>query len=106
MSRSNYIEDCDNEWEMICWRGAVASAIKGKRGLQMFRDMLSALDAMPEKRLIANSLEAGDGVCALGCLARAKAIDVSRLEPGSARTSRESLWNSASIGSGGCLHER
>lgn len=31
MSRSGYSDDCYG-WELICWRGAVNSAIKGKRG--------------------------------------------------------------------------
>ncbi|ENQ7660184.1 hypothetical protein ACEQOL_006537 [Pseudomonas aeruginosa] len=31
MSRSGYCDDLDN-WSLICWRGAVSSAIKGKRG--------------------------------------------------------------------------
>lgn len=34
MSRSGYTDDCDYEgnWPMICWRSAVKSAIRGKRG--------------------------------------------------------------------------
>jgi len=82
MSRSNYCEAGElDEWAMICWRGAVASAIKGARGQRLFRDLLSALDSMPEKRLIAESLESGGEVCTLGCLGRTKGIDMSKLDP-------------------------
>lgn len=60
------------------WRGAVESAIRGKRGQAFLKEMLSALDAMPEKRLIANSLEQPqDGaVCALGAVGRARGLDM------------------------------
>lgn len=30
MSRSGYSDGCDNEWELICYRGAVASAARGE----------------------------------------------------------------------------
>lgn len=80
MSRSGYSDDCDG-WELIMWRGAVASAIKGKRGQQLLKDLLDAMDRMPQKRLIAESLETGGEVCALGCVGRAKGIDMSKLDP-------------------------
>ncbi len=80
MSRSGYDECCDG-WDLIRWRGAVASAIRGKRGQQLLKDLATALDAMPEKKLIAESLEAHDGVCALGCLGHTKAISMARLDP-------------------------
>lgn len=53
MSRSGY-DDCEDNWAMICWRGAVASAIRGKRGQ--------------------------GGVCALGALAQKRGMDVSGLD--------------------------
>ena len=31
MSRSGYTDECDG-WELVRWRGAVNSAIRGKRG--------------------------------------------------------------------------
>lgn len=80
MSRSNY-DDCCDGWELIRWRGAVASAIKGGRGQTLLRDMITALDAMPEKRLIAASLEHRGEVCALGCVGRMKGIDMANLDP-------------------------
>ena len=55
MSRSAYSDDLEDD-VMNLWRGAVMSAIRGKRGQQLLRDLRDALDAMPEKRLIANHL--------------------------------------------------
>lgn len=81
MSRSNYT--CDGgDQELYLWRGAVLSATRGKRGQQFFRDLVAALDAMPEKKLIAWKLRDTDGaVCAMGALATARAIDVSAIDP-------------------------
>jgi hypothetical protein len=81
MSRAGYIEDLDN-WDLIRWRGQVASATKGKRGQKLLRDLLAALDAMPEKALIADELETKEGeVCALGALGKLRGIDMSELDP-------------------------
>lgn len=82
MSRSGYSDDCDDNWAMIRWRGYVASAIRGKRGQAFLREMLAALDAMPEKKLIANDLERADGcVCAIGAVGKARGVDMSALDP-------------------------
>ena len=73
MSRSGYSDEWDSDVAM--WRGQVASATRGKRGQRFFRDLVTALDAMPTRRLIANSLgteEPEGDVCALGALCRAK----------------------------------
>lgn len=81
MSRSGYSEDLDN-WDLIKWRGQVASAIRGKRGQALLRDMLAALDAMPEKSLVPQELETPNGeVCALGALGRVRGIDMESLDP-------------------------
>lgn len=82
MSRSGYIDDCcDDNWQLIRWRGQVASAIRGKRGQTLLRDLLAALDAMPEKRLIAGELEAEGEVCALGAVGKARGLDMSEIDP-------------------------
>ena len=82
MSRSGYNEDGDySEWASIRWRGAVASAIRGKRGQAFLREMLAALDALPEKRLIVAELEESGQVCALGSVGRARGIDMSPIDP-------------------------
>jgi hypothetical protein len=74
MSRSGYSDDCDG-WALIRWRGAVNSAIKGARGQKFLRELLAALDAMPEKRLIANELVADGSYCTLGVIAKQRGID-------------------------------
>lgn len=82
MSRSGYSEDIDDNWTWIRWRGYVASAIRGKRGQAFLREMLDAMDALPEKKLIANDLETADGsVCAIGSVGKARGIDMSALDP-------------------------
>ncbi len=93
MSRSGYSDDWDgSQWDMICWRGAVTSAIKGSRGQAFLKEMLAAMDAMPEKRLIAHDLakprlvdpEAGTAVlevCAIGTVGAARGVDMSKLDP-------------------------
>lgn len=84
MSRSGYDDDYGDydPWGLIRWRGAVKSATTGKRGQAFFRDLLGALDALPEKKLVVDQLEAADGsVCALGALGRSRGIDMSDIDP-------------------------
>ena len=81
MSRSGYSDDCDGS-ELNLWRGAVNSAIKGKRGQTFLRETLSILDAMPDKRLISNSLnEPSTGeFCTLGVVGSVRGLDMESLE--------------------------
>src|SRR4051812_48467094 len=93
MSRSGYCDDIDDQWAHIRWRGVVASSIRGKRGQAFLREMLAALDAMPEKRLIAHELAVplkcrcswcqrqGASVCAIGAVGRARGVDMAKLDP-------------------------
>lgn len=81
MSRSNYSDDCDDQWALIRWRGQVASAIKGKRGQKLLRELVEGLDAMPEKRLIADDLEVCGQYCALGVVGKARGIDLKSIDP-------------------------
>jgi hypothetical protein len=81
MSRSQYSDDFDNNWTLIIWRGAVASAIRGKRGQQLLKDIILALDAMPDKRLIAHALLQDGDVCTLGALGCARQLDMAQLDP-------------------------
>lgn len=81
MSRSGYSDDCE-QWDLIRWRGAVKSAIRGARGQAMLREVLAALDALPEKRLAAESLVTEDGeFCTLGALGRARGMDMAPIDP-------------------------
>lgn len=80
MSRSGYSDDCDG-WDLIRWRGAVASAIRSARGQAFLKEMLAALDDLPEKKLIAHELEAKGQVCAIGAVGAKRGIDMSKLNP-------------------------
>jgi hypothetical protein len=60
----------------------VASAIRGKRGQRLLRDLAVALDAMPNKRLVAKEFVTPTGeVCALGCVGRARGLVMDDLDP-------------------------
>lgn len=56
MSRAGYTDEFEDPLELGRWRARVASATRGKRGQKLLRDMLAALDAMPEKRLVTDEL--------------------------------------------------
>lgn len=86
MSRSGYNDDCwdadgSAEWAMIRWRGAVESAIRGARGQAFLRELLDALDAMPEKRLIAHSFQQGGGCCTLGVIGASRGVPMPEIDP-------------------------
>jgi hypothetical protein len=80
MSRSGYSESCEG-WDLIRWRGAVASAIRGKRGQAFLREMLAALDAIPDKCLIVEELKQDGSVCALGAIGVARGMDLDVIDP-------------------------
>ena len=80
MSRSGYTDDGDH-WDMIRWRGAVTAAIKGRRGQAFLRELAAALDALPEKKLIADDLEREGQVCALGAIGRERGLPLSEIDP-------------------------
>jgi hypothetical protein len=86
VSRHGFVEDCgdyDNVLAQGRWQAQLKSAIRGRRGQAFLRSLVEALDAMPDKSLAPNSLETEDGaVCALGCLARHRGIDVKTLALG------------------------
>lgn len=82
MSRSGLYED-DGEDSLAHgrWRGAVASAIRGKRGQAFLRELADALDAMPEKHLVAGALQSEDGChCTLGVIGQKRGLDVARMD--------------------------
>lgn len=78
MSRSGYSDDFDG-WSLIRWRGQVASAIKGKRGQAFLKELVEALDTIPEKRLIEDEFWNGES-CALAAVAVKRGIDVITLD--------------------------
>ena len=77
MSRSGYCDDCE---DLALWRGAVARAIKGKRGQAALSDLAAALDGMAVKQLSAGSFVAG-GMCTLGALAVHRGVPTADIEP-------------------------
>lgn len=82
MSRSGYNDDNEDQWQFIRWRGAVTSAIRGKRGQVFLKEMLVALDALPEKKLITGTLQDDyeDGaVCALGAVGRRRGVAMDKI---------------------------
>lgn len=96
MSRSGYVDYNDDQWGSIKYRGQVASAIRGKRGQKLLRDLRDALDAMPDKRLITRALiedsapsfippslakDKAPSVCALGSLGLQRGMEMRTLDP-------------------------
>jgi hypothetical protein len=105
MSRSGYTEgdDCDEQaqWAHIRWRGAVKSAFRGKRGQAFLREMLAAMDALPEKKLIAGDLIDHNGcACALGTVAIARGLDIPKPDPMFDDYEREDFWEENTPGFG------
>lgn len=80
MSRSGYSEDCEG-WQLIRWRGAVKSAIRGKRGQAFLKEALAAMDALPAHKLIDKELEQDGAVCALGAVGRARGVNMADVDP-------------------------
>lgn len=81
MSRSGYT-DCLESQELNLYRGRVARTIKGKNSQAFLREMARAMDAMPEKVLVADELITDEGdCCAIGTVLKARSVDVSHVDP-------------------------
>jgi|ERR1700677_3206164 len=80
MSRSSYSDDID-QWDLIRWRGQVASTIRGNRGQAFLLEMWKAMQSLPEHKLIAKELEADGAVCALGSVGKARGINMAEIDP-------------------------
>lgn len=85
MSRSGYSDDFgdDDPLALGRWRAAVNSAINGKRGQAFLREFIADLDAMPVKRLIAESFadNATGEVCSLGAVFAARGLEQPPYDP-------------------------
>lgn len=81
MTRSGYSDyGDDNIWQSIKWGGQLKAGLLGRRAQEMLADLVRALDAMPVKELAFGTFQSQDeGVCALGCVAAARGIDLSDL---------------------------
>jgi hypothetical protein len=78
MSRAGYSDDFEGG-ELNVWRGAVKSAIRGKRGQAFLKELAAAMDAMPDKRLISHVGAADGCMCTLAVVAQARGLDIDRL---------------------------
>lgn len=79
MSRSGYSDDVEN-WQLIRWRGQVASAIRGKRGQAFLAEALAALDALPRPELIPNDLATEGAFCMLGAVGHARQATMAEVD--------------------------
>jgi hypothetical protein len=79
MSRSGYMDDID-QWDLIRWRGQVASVMRGKRGQAFLLEMWKAMQALPEPKLISDELEKDGAVCALGSVGKARGVDMTGID--------------------------
>lgn len=82
MSRSGYSDDFgdDDPLALGRYRAQVASAIRGKRGQTLLRELVAALDAMAEPRLVAGALEADGQFCALGAVGQARGLNLAAID--------------------------
>lgn len=86
MGRAGYDLECgmdaDEQWQWVRWRGAVKSAIRGRKGQAFLKEMLAALEALPDKHLIDDEMEDSYGsVCALGAVGQQRKINLDRIDP-------------------------
>lgn len=81
MSRSGYLDYCDDTLALGRWRAQVLSATRGKRGQALFKDLAAAMDAMPVKRLISEALECKGEHCALGVVGAKRGVDMEHIDP-------------------------
>jgi hypothetical protein len=81
MTRHGYCDEIEDQLEYGRWRAQVLSAIRGKRGQAFLRELAAAMDAMPEKVLIAEELINAEGdCCTIGVVCRARGLDVSAVD--------------------------
>ena len=71
MSRSGYSDDGEH---LELWRANVERTIRGKRGQAFLKELLQALEQMPQKRLITDALVRSGEVCAIGALGLKRGI--------------------------------
>jgi len=101
MSRHGFIDyaDYDEDSNLAAgrWAGRVASAIRGRRGQKLLRDMVAALDAMPVKELHTYNV-AGDCVCAMGAVAKMRGVDLRAAQEELEDEDGDHQWATAYVG--------
>jgi hypothetical protein len=81
------------------WQSVVDRTIKGKRGQAFLRECLAALDALPEKRLVAGELVSEEGCCAMGAVALARGMDVRNVDADNRRQVADAFGITPSLAS-------
>ena len=85
MGRSGYedsgFDSQEDQWSYIRYRGALKSAIRGKKGQTFLKELAEELDAMSVKELVANELEDGENFCALGVLGNKRGLVMRDIDP-------------------------
>lgn len=81
MGRHGYTDDYGDDGPLALgrYRAAVTSAFRGRRGQRFLRELIEALDALPEKKLITGELERDGCVCAFGAVGRKIGLDMSKM---------------------------
>lgn len=97
MSRSGYDDYNDDNWSLIRWRGAVTSAIRGRRGQAFLRELADALDALPNHKLIAGAAQSDGDYCALGAVAARRGLDLAALNAAMQDEDRDAVAQMLSI---------
>jgi len=81
MNRSGYSDDYDSsDFSHVRHQGSLSRAINGKRGQAFLIALIAALDALPERVLIAQEFASNGCFCALGAVANVRGIDPSNLD--------------------------
>lgn len=82
MSRHGYSDEVEDQLAYGRWRAQVLSSIRGKRGQAFLKELAAAMDAMPEKVLIAHELINDDGdCCTIGVVCKVRGLDVAGVDP-------------------------
>lgn len=80
--RINFCDEEDRPGQFALWDANCRRSMRGQLGQQELRELEAALVALPEKRLIHGLLTDDEGgVCAIGCYAKHKGLDLSKFDP-------------------------
>jgi len=80
--RLNWSDEEDRPGQFALWQANIQRSLQGKAGQRALREFEAALLALPEKRLLREQLYDDEGgVCAVGCYARYKGVDLSKFDP-------------------------
>ncbi len=76
------LDEEDRPGQPALWQANCERSMRGRAGQRELRELEAALLALPEKRLIGDRLTDDEGgVCAIGCYAKHKGLDLSRFDP-------------------------